>query len=170
MTSYYMKYIMKIINPFIFPLHRSLSTTPASDLLLSTKIRLSDGSSFFLRNKDHRPIIKKRTAESNDVIVDAKVISSESELPPLVHKQLGSKRIYISPIEKVQMQTQRDQGLSTLILSQKFNCTEETVETYTTLSDVNQAKSKKIFDAKFDAMTWTEKVRVVNRIRRKAMW
>lgn len=55
-------------------------------------------------------------------------------------------------------------------LSHKFNCTEETVEVYTTETEMDADKAKKAFNAKFDGMKWTEKVRIVNRIRRKAFW
>jgi len=143
---------------------RLLTTTPARDLLSASKIRLSDGSSFFLRKSQHTSLLSPDKNQSQ-----THTATTTTDLPPLVYP-CGDRRIYITQPEKKEMQKLRDEKWSTRSLARKFNCTDETVETYTTLSDEMKKDAQAKFNVKFDAMTWTEKVNVVNRIRRKATW
>jgi hypothetical protein len=138
---------------------RRITTTSPANLITESKIRLTDGSSFFL----HKQPLSPATLETR----------SEADLPPLVHKCVGTQRIYLSQSEKEQMQQLRNEDpkkWSVFSLAQKFNCTHETVNVYSKLPTSAIAGKQKEFNAKFDAMKWTEKVRIVNRIRRKAQW
>lgn len=120
----------------------AIDTTNLQNLIQESKILLSDGSSFFIR-KQQDPINAK----------------TEQDLPPLVHKPVGTQRIYLSIPEQKQLQSLRqdpEKRWSVISLSRKFNCTTEAVEAYSSVSEERKSEEKRAYDKKFDGLTWYE--------------
>jgi hypothetical protein len=91
----------------------------------------------------------------------------------VVHAPKNSESLYLTPtqINEARLLKQKDPDFwSCSRLAKKFNCTIEGMVAYVPGTNDERLSRKAEYNRYFDNLPWTEKVRVVNRIRRRALW
>jgi hypothetical protein len=137
---------------------RRIALSYSQDIPKNTpRIKLDDGSHLIYRQSTVRP--ERET---------------EDDLPPLVHApKKPTDRIYLSPSEIIQARALRNSDPDRWTagkLAKRFSCTNETIQMYAPAPKIRKEAVQDEKNRFFDNASWIKKVRLINRMRRRALW
>jgi hypothetical protein len=99
---------------------------------------------------------------------------TEADLPPLVHKpKKSTDRIYLSFSEIAEARALRNNDPDRWTvgkLAKRFSCTNETIQMYAPAPKIRKEAVQDEKNRLFDNSPWIKKVRLINRMRRRALW